>query len=104
MRAALFGRTELKRVHCLARDAIRLFMVPGMGHCGGGPGVNTFDAIGARHIRTPPYTPRWNGKIERFHKTLRTELLTGHRFNSLAHAQQVLDDWVDDDIAVPRAS
>ena len=25
---------------------MRLFMVPGMGHCGGGPGVNTFDQIG----------------------------------------------------------
>ena len=24
---------------------MRLFMVPGMGHCGGGPGVNTFDSI-----------------------------------------------------------
>ena len=23
---------------------MRLFMVPGMGHCGGGPGVNTFDS------------------------------------------------------------
>lgn len=22
-------------------------MVPGMGHCGGGPGVNSFDSIGA---------------------------------------------------------
>jgi hypothetical protein len=26
---------------------MRLFMVPGMGHCGGGPGVNMFDSIGA---------------------------------------------------------
>jgi len=26
---------------------MRLFMVPGMGHCGGGPGVNTFDSTGA---------------------------------------------------------
>jgi feruloyl esterase len=25
---------------------MRLFMAPGMGHCGGGPGVNTFDQIG----------------------------------------------------------
>jgi len=25
----------------------RLFLVPGMGHCSGGPGPNTFDAIGA---------------------------------------------------------
>jgi feruloyl esterase len=28
-------------------DWMRLFMVPGMGHCGGGPGINTFDSIGA---------------------------------------------------------
>src|SRR5512132_3105529 len=25
--------------------------------------------LGARHITTPPYTPRWNGKAERFHRT-----------------------------------
>ena len=25
----------------------RLFMVPGMSHCGGGPGANNFDALGA---------------------------------------------------------
>ena len=28
-------------------DFFRLFMVPGMGHCGGGPGPNTFDAVAA---------------------------------------------------------
>jgi feruloyl esterase len=27
-------------------DWMRLFMAPGMGHCGGGPGVNSFDSIG----------------------------------------------------------
>ena len=30
-----------------AADSIRLFMVPGMTHCGGGPGPNTFDSISA---------------------------------------------------------
>ncbi len=30
-----------------ARSSIRLFMVPGMAHCGGGPGPTTFDALGA---------------------------------------------------------
>jgi transposase InsO family protein len=30
-------------------------------------------AAGARHIRTPPYTPRWNGKVERFIGTLQQE-------------------------------
>jgi transposase InsO family protein len=26
-----------------------------------------------RHIRTPSYTPRWNGKVERFTRTLQEE-------------------------------
>jgi transposase InsO family protein len=29
--------------------------------------------LGARHILTPAYTPRWNGKLERFNKTLDQE-------------------------------
>jgi transposase InsO family protein len=29
--------------------------------------------LGARHITTPPYTPRWNGKAERLHRTLNDE-------------------------------
>ena len=29
------------------KDAIRLFMVPGMGHCGGGDGASTFDMVAA---------------------------------------------------------
>ena len=30
-----------------ASDFLKLFMVPGMYHCGGGPGASTFDALGA---------------------------------------------------------
>jgi feruloyl esterase len=30
-----------------AGDFVRLFMVPGMDHCGGGPGPNNFDAFGS---------------------------------------------------------
>ena len=30
-----------------AADSIRLFMVPGMGHCAGGDGTDDFDKIGA---------------------------------------------------------
>jgi transposase InsO family protein len=38
---------------------------------------NAFRAVltahGARHILIPPYTPRWNGKVERFIQTLKRE-------------------------------
>jgi feruloyl esterase len=30
-----------------AKDAVRVFMVPGMGHCGGGNGTSTFDMVSA---------------------------------------------------------
>ena len=33
--------------------------------------------LGARHIPTPPYTPRWNGKVERFQQTLDLEWAHG---------------------------
>jgi transposase InsO family protein len=34
---------------------------------------SALEQLGARHIRTPPYTPRWNGKAERFIQTLDRE-------------------------------
>jgi transposase InsO family protein len=34
---------------------------------------DTLTELEARHILIPPYTPRWNGKIERFFRTLDTE-------------------------------
>jgi feruloyl esterase len=37
------ANTKVKNV----RDAARLFMVPGMGHCGGGDGTSTFDMLSA---------------------------------------------------------
>jgi transposase InsO family protein len=49
---------------------------------------------GITHRLTGVRCPTTTGKIERFHMTLRAELLTGHRFDSLAQAQQLLDAWV----------
>jgi transposase InsO family protein len=64
------------------------------------PSEVVFDRIcrehGITHRLTGVRCPTTTGKIERFHKTLRAELLTGRRFDSLTHAQQVLDDWVED--------
>ena len=38
--------------------------------------------VGARQIFTPPYTPRWNGKAERFIQTLKREWADAHEWQS----------------------
>ncbi len=44
--------------------------------------------VGAKHIKTPPYTPRWNGKAERFIRTLQEEWAYAHSWpNSSARAK-----------------
>src|SRR4051794_7645743 len=59
----------------------------------------SFDKIcrrnGIAHRLTAPRSPTTTGKIERFHQTLRRELLDDARpFASLLEAQAALDDWV----------
>jgi transposase InsO family protein len=58
-----------------------------------------FDRIcrrnGIAHRLTQPSSPTTTGKIERFHQTLRRELLDDARpFTSLLQAQAAVDDWV----------
>jgi transposase InsO family protein len=58
-----------------------------------------FDKIcrrnGIAHRLTQPRSPTTTGKIERFHQTLRRELLDDARpFTSLLQAQAAVDDWV----------
>ena len=36
------------------------------------------DQLGAKHITPPPFTPRWNGKAERFIRTLQDEWAYAH--------------------------
>jgi feruloyl esterase len=43
----LYYESLLDKMGANQSDWVRLFMAPGMGHCGGGPGVNTFDSIAA---------------------------------------------------------
>jgi len=65
---------------------------------GPGPGPVLFDRIcqdsGIRHLLTAPRSPTTTGKIERWHKTLRAEFLTGKVFSSVVDAQEQLDRWV----------
>ena len=68
------------------------------GRFGPGLGEVLFDRIcrenGIRHLLTAPRSPTTTGKVERFHKTIRSEFLAGTTFESLEEAQEKLDSWV----------
>jgi transposase InsO family protein len=51
---------------------------------------------GIDHLLTQPRSPTTTGKVERFHRALRTEFRTDRVFASLAAAQAELDEWVVD--------
>ena len=48
---------------------------------------------GIRLSFSRPYHPQTNGKDERFHRTLKAEVLNGRSFHSLSHAQGAFDAW-----------
>ncbi len=51
---------------------------------------------GIEHLLTQPRSPTTTGKVERFHRALRTEFRTDRVFASLEAAQAELDEWVAD--------
>ena len=107
--------------------ALRAFGVPGQiltdngkvftGRFNQPPVEVLFDRIcrenGIEHLHTQPRSPTTTGKIERFHRALRTEFRTDRVFADLAIAQAELDAWVHDynhqrphqalDMAVPAS-
>jgi len=54
-----------------------------------------FAARGIHHIVTPPYTPRWNGKVERFHQTMEREWAKGLRYRNSKARNQALPHWLN---------
>jgi len=67
---------------------------------GQGPGPVLFDRIcannGIRHLLTAPYSPTTTGKVERLHKTMRSEFLVDHDrvHATIEQLQAALDEWV----------
>ncbi len=68
------------------------------GRFGPGTGEVLFDRIcrenGIKHLLTAPRSPTTTGKVERFHRTLKDELVRGATFESVADAQTRIDTWV----------
>jgi transposase InsO family protein len=52
------------------------------------------EATGARHHRLPPRRPQWNGKVERFNRTLLDEWAYARPWRSDAARQRGLDVWL----------
>jgi transposase InsO family protein len=51
---------------------------------------------GVEHLLTQPRSPTTTGKVERFHRAIRTEFRTDRVFADLTQAQAELDAWVHD--------
>ncbi len=50
--------------------------------------------LGIRHKTTPPYTPRVNGKVERFLRTLLNEWAYAHAYASSEERNAHLPEWL----------
>ena len=49
---------------------------------------------GIRHLVTPPYTPRINGKVERLHQTMNREWATGQLYRNSNARNRALRHWL----------
>lgn len=49
---------------------------------------------GMTHVRTSPYYPQSNGKLERYHKTLKSECIRPKTPLDLQHARRLVDQYV----------
>ena len=50
---------------------------------------------GIRHLRTQPYRPRTNGKVERFHQTMAREWAYGLLYRSHHDRRRALPHWLE---------
>jgi len=55
--------------------------------------VRTVLAVASRHQRTRPYTPRHNGKVERYNRILAEELLYSRPWTSEAERTAAIEVW-----------
>ena len=108
--ARLMPRATARRVCAAFSEALRRYGVPEevltdngkvfTARFGPRDAETLFDRIcresGIAHRLTAVRSPTTNGKVERFHKTLRDELFSKHTFTTIEQAQQALDAFVED--------
>lgn len=96
------------QVKAALTSAFRKYGIPQRITCDNGPPWGTpqrdsISLLGAWIIRlgirlghSTPYHPQTQGKDERFHRTLKTELLERYGFNSIEACQAAFNRWRDD--------
>ena len=108
--AGLVRRATAKAVCEVFAESLRTFGIPDevltdngkvfTGRFGTHKAEVLFDRMcrenGISHRLTAPRSPTTTGKIERFHQSLKKELLADRTFESFAAAQQALAAWVTD--------
>jgi transposase InsO family protein len=99
------GDQRTRTVKPLLENTFRLYGLPealyldnGSPWGGGQPGQWTplgvwLLKLGIEVIHSRPYHPQGRGKNERFHRTLKAEVLALKRFRDLAEAQRAFDHW-----------
>lgn len=97
-----------EQVKAALTQAFRLYGLPQRITCDNGPpwgaaGRGTVSTLGAWLTRlgvrighSTPYHPQTQGKDERFHRTLKRELLERYGFNSIEQCQAGFDRWRDE--------
>ena len=86
-RAGLLPRARRRRR--AADDRQRVHLHPQPRRC-----ASCCDARAIRHIRTRPYTPRTNGKVERYQQTLQREWAYALEYASSDARRASLPHWV----------
>ena len=103
LRACTNEQTETVRAHLI--DAFRLYGLPArMNFDNGNPWGNSSTdpftrmtvwllrlGVGVSHSR--PFHPQTNGKVERFHRTIRRELIGTRMFVTMPAVQRAFDRW-----------
>jgi transposase InsO family protein len=102
--AACDNQQDMTTRHCLVaifrRYGLPLAMLMDNGSPWGDPGIERYTMfaawllrLGIRVSHGRPYHPQTQGKDERFHRSLKAEVLNGQSFGDLAHCQHAFDRW-----------
>src|SRR5256885_13820827 len=78
MKRPRWGRIKLPKAQFIARDFKEFIRISGM-----------------THVRTSPYYPQSNGKIERWHKSLKGECIRPGTPLSLEDARRLVEGYVE---------